>query len=147
MFSSACARRRNRRSKASTSPSTARKPITSRCEVTENQSHGHAGHHHAGPGHTHGVSSDADGRYLTIAFLLIVGFMAFEIAVGILAHSLALLSDAAHMLTDAGALALSLVVIRYVRRPGGDHCCGGRRGREPCGGMGAGEGQPSEPEH
>src|SRR5947199_279430 len=117
MFSSACARRRNRRSKASTSPSTARKPITSRCEVTENQSHGHAGHHHAGPGHTHGVSSDADGRYLTIAFLLIVGFMAFEIAVGILAHSLALLSDAAHMLTDAGALGLSLVVLWLAARP------------------------------
>jgi cobalt-zinc-cadmium efflux system protein len=37
--------------------------------------------------------------------------------VGILAHSLALLSDAAHMLTDAGALLLSLVVIRLVARP------------------------------
>src|SRR5947199_6705702 len=128
MFSSACARRRNRRSKASTSPSTARKPITSRCEVTENQSHGHAGHHHAGPGHTHGVSSDADGRYLTIAFLLIVGFMAFEIAVGILAHSLALLSDAAHMLTDAGALAMSLVVLRLAAQPvGGNRTFGLRR--------------------
>ena len=38
---------------------------------------------------------------------------------GILAHSLALLSDAAHTLTDAAALALSLVVIRLVRRPPG----------------------------
>lgn len=43
--------------------------------------------------------------------------MAAEVVVGILAHSLALLADAAHMLTDAGALAMSLIVIRLVRRP------------------------------
>jgi cobalt-zinc-cadmium efflux system protein len=40
-----------------------------------------------------------------------------EVVVGIAARSLALLSDAAHMLTDAGALALSLVAIRLARRP------------------------------
>ena len=74
----------------------------------------HSGHSHGSAGHSHGASANADSRYLTIAFVLIVAFMAFEIVVGILAHSLALLSDAAHMLTDAGALALSLVVIRYV---------------------------------
>ena len=74
--------------------------------------HDHAAHEHGAGGHTHSVSVDADGRYLTIALLLIVGFMAFEVVVGIVAHSLALLSDAAHMLTDAGALALSLVVLR-----------------------------------
>ena len=56
--------------------------------------------------------------------------MAFEVVVGILAHSLALLSDAAHMLTDAGALALSLVVLRYVRRPGGEALTYGRRRAE-----------------
>jgi cobalt-zinc-cadmium efflux system protein len=76
------------------------------------------------------VSADADGRYLIIAFLLIVGFMAFEIVIGILAHSLALLSDAAHMLTDAGALALSLVILRYVQRPGGEALTYGRRRAE-----------------
>jgi len=43
--------------------------------------------------------------------------MAVEVVVGILANSLALLSDAAHMLTDAGALALSLVVISLAARP------------------------------
>ena len=56
--------------------------------------------------------------------------MAFEVVVGIVAHSLALLSDAAHMLTDAGALALSLVVLRYVRRPGGEALTYGRRRAE-----------------
>jgi len=92
--------------------------------------HDHAGHHQGGAGHSHGVSTDADDRYLTIAFVLIVGFMAFEVVVGILAHSLALLSDAAHMLTDAGALALSLVVLRYVQRPGGEGLTYGRRRAE-----------------
>jgi cobalt-zinc-cadmium efflux system protein len=70
-------------------------------------------HHH----HDHGVSADADRGKLAIALALIVGFMAVEVVVGILAGSLALLSDAAHMLTDAGALALSLLAIRLARRP------------------------------
>ena len=97
-------------------------------------SHGPDGHHHhdghSHAGHPHGATADADRRYLTIAFVLIVGFMAFEIVVGLVAHSLALLSDAAHMLTDAGALALSLVVIRYVQRPGGETLTYGRRRAE-----------------
>jgi len=43
---------------------------------------------------------------LTIALGLIVGFM-LEVVVGALVHSLALLSDGVHMLTDAGAIGLS----------------------------------------
>ena len=43
--------------------------------------------------------------------------MAVEVTVGILASSLALLSDAAHMLTDATAIGLSLVAIRLAQRP------------------------------
>ena len=62
----------------------------------------HAGHGHAG--HSHGVSADADVRKLAIALALIVAFMAAEVVVGFLSGSLALLSDAAHMLTDAAAL-------------------------------------------
>ena len=67
--------------------------------------------------HSHGVSRDADWRYLTIAFALIVGFMLVEVVVGFIASSLALISDAGHMLTDAGALALGLVAIRLAQRP------------------------------
>ena len=94
-----------------------------------NHQHDHEAHgDHAG--HCYAVSTDADSRYLTIAFLLIVGLMAFEIVVGIIAHSLALLSDAAHMLTDAAALALSLAVIRFVQRPGGEALTYGRRRAE-----------------
>src|SRR5437763_14781832 len=86
------------------------------------------GHDHAG--HAHGVSEDANSRRLATALGLIAGFMAAEVVVGILAHSLALLSDAAHMLTDAGALVVSLVVIRLVRRPSGGNLTFGLRRSE-----------------
>ena len=96
--------------------------------MDHNDHHHH--HHHAGAAHAHGVSEDADRRYLTIAFLLIAGFMAIEVIVGIAARSLALLSDAAHMLTDAGALALSLVVLRYVQQSGSESLTYGRKRAE-----------------
>jgi len=76
--------------------------------------------HYSHQGHSHAaLNPDADKRPLSIALGLIVSFMAAEVVVGILAHSLALLSDAAHMLTDAGALAMSLVVLRLAARPAG----------------------------
>ena len=64
-------------------------------------------------------SPTADSRRLTAALALILGFMAVEVVVGVLASSLALLSDAAHMLTDAGAIALALLAARLARRPAG----------------------------
>jgi cobalt-zinc-cadmium efflux system protein len=70
--------------------------------------------------HAHAVSSDADLRWLAAALAINVAFMAVELAAGIVASSLALLSDAAHMLTDAGAIALALFAARLARRrPGG----------------------------
>ena len=76
------------------------------------------GHGHA-HSHSHGLSAEADRRWLAIAMVLIVGFMAAEVVVGVLAHSLALISDAGHMLTDAGSIALALVAIRLAARPAG----------------------------
>lgn len=73
-----------------------------------------AGHHHQ---HGHAHVATADGRRLGLALALILAFMAVEVVVGILASSLALLSDAAHMLTDAGAIALALVAARLAGRP------------------------------
>jgi cobalt-zinc-cadmium efflux system protein len=67
--------------------------------------------------HHHGHSADADRGKLTVALALILAFMAAEVVTGILANSLALLSDAAHMLTDAAAIGLSLVAIRLASRP------------------------------
>jgi cobalt-zinc-cadmium efflux system protein len=72
---------------------------------------GHAHHHH------HAISPDADHRRLGIALALIVGFMVVEVVVGAITSSLALLSDAAHMLADAGAIALALVAARLAGRP------------------------------
>ncbi|MGI8781784.1 MAG: cation diffusion facilitator family transporter [Solirubrobacteraceae bacterium] len=75
------------------------------------QSHGHA--------HTHAPAPDADRRWLSVALGLIGAFMAVEVVAGVLADSLALLSDAAHMLTDAGSLGLALVAARLAARPPG----------------------------
>jgi cobalt-zinc-cadmium efflux system protein len=71
----------------------------------------HGGHRHGA--HVHGD----DSARLAIALALIVAFIAVEVSTGILAHSLALLSDGAHMLTDAAAIALSLLAARVARRP------------------------------
>jgi cobalt-zinc-cadmium efflux system protein len=68
--------------------------------------------------HSHALAAtDADRRYLGLALALLVGFMVAEVVVAVLAHSLALLSDAGHMLTDAGAIAASLWAIRLAARP------------------------------
>jgi len=72
------------------------------------------GHEH---GHEHGVSAETAIRPLSIALALIVGFMAVEVVVSVVADSLALLSDAAHMLVDAAALGLSVWAARLALRP------------------------------
>ncbi|MEU1827415.1 MULTISPECIES: cation diffusion facilitator family transporter [Streptomyces] len=80
--------------------------------------HAHSHDHGSGHGgHSHGVAADADRRWLTIALTLITVFMAAEVTVGILASSLALISDAAHMLTDAASIVLALIAMRLAARP------------------------------
>jgi len=71
------------------------------------------GEHH---GHER-ITAGADRRWLAAALAVIVAFMVGEVVVALATHSLALLSDAAHMLTDAGALALALVALRLASRP------------------------------
>lgn len=58
-------------------------------------------------------------RWLTVALAVNAGFMLVEVLAGALAGSLALLSDAAHMLTDAAAIALALVAARLAQRRAG----------------------------
>lgn len=59
-------------------------------------------------GHDHGAELKALGRNrLAIALLLTVAFMGVELVVGLVSNSLALVSDAGHMLTDAAALGLA----------------------------------------
>jgi cobalt-zinc-cadmium efflux system protein len=52
---------------------------------------------------------------MTLALVLV--YMAVEVIGGLLAHSLALIADAGHMLSDAGALGLTLFAMRFARRP------------------------------
>lgn len=77
-------------------------------------SHAHAHDEHA---HSRSLRPDADRRYLLIALALLLGFMLFEVVLGFLASSLALISDAGHMLTDVGALAMALVAMRLAASP------------------------------
>lgn len=78
---------------------------------------GHAHAHADHSGHSHGVSADADRRWLRAALALIVAFMAVEVVIGFVARSLALISDAAHMLTDAVSIVLALIAMRLAARP------------------------------
>ncbi|KAB2345144.1 cation diffusion facilitator family transporter [Actinomadura rudentiformis] len=77
----------------------------------QGQGHGH------GHGHGHGVSANADRRYLTTALALILGYMSVEATIGVIASSLALISDAAHMMTDAFAIIFALIAMRIAARP------------------------------
>jgi cobalt-zinc-cadmium efflux system protein len=68
-------------------------------------------------GHDHGGS--ASGRHvgaLTAAFAIAAVFMVVEFAVGLLTSSLALISDAAHMLTDVVGVGLALTAIVVAKR-------------------------------
>ena len=69
--------------------------------------------HHA-HGHHH---TKTNRKALFIAFLSIFGFMVVEAIGGWLTGSLALLSDAGHMFSDAAALFLSLTAMRIAARP------------------------------
>jgi cobalt-zinc-cadmium efflux system protein len=78
--------------------------------------------------HSHGVARETDRRLLLGALALIVAFLVAEVVVALVIGSLALLADAGHMLTDAGALALALVAMRLAARPaGGAYTYGLRR--------------------
>ncbi len=75
---------------------------------------------HADHAHHHGhlrTSSRADRRMLAIALGLFLVFTILEVVAGLVADSLALLADAGHMATDAGALALALFAAWAATRP------------------------------
>jgi cobalt-zinc-cadmium efflux system protein len=86
-------------------------------------SHGH--------GHDHGVSAETDRRRLVVALALLLGFAAAEVTVGLLAGSVALLTDAGHMAADAAALGLALVAIGLAARPPGGALTFGLKRAEP----------------
>ena len=77
--------------------------------------HAHAESGHGG--HQHAMRPDADRRYLIIALALLVAFLITEVVVAFLSGSLALLSDAGHMLSDVGAIGASLWAMSLAARP------------------------------
>lgn len=63
-------------------------------------------------GHSHDHGHSKNKKALLIAFLLTTSFMIAEVIGGFVTNSLALLSDAGHMLSDAVSLALSLLAFK-----------------------------------
>lgn len=84
--------------------------------------HNHRGnsHSHEGHGHSHGVSLARAGarhvKRLTIAFVITAAFFVVEAVAGLATNSLALLSDAGHMLTDVIGLGMALAAIQLATR-------------------------------
>lgn len=66
--------------------------------------------------HDHPVATKQNQKQLTIALILTSIFLVAEVVGGLMTGSLALLSDAAHMFTDASALAISLAAVQIAKR-------------------------------
>jgi cobalt-zinc-cadmium efflux system protein len=77
-----------------------------------------AGHDHGG--HSHNHAAGANSRMLAIALGLTTAFLIAEVIGAFVFNSLALLSDAAHMFTDAAALAIALAAVKIGQRPADD---------------------------
>lgn len=75
---------------------------------------------HAGHDHSHAVVTEDNAKKLTFALILTTSFLIVEVIAGFMTQSLALLSDAAHMFTDAAALAIALVAIKIGKLPADD---------------------------
>lgn len=81
--------------------------------------HHHHGHSHS-HGHSHGVASARNRKRLAWTLALAAVYMVAELVGGLMSNSLALLADAGHMLSDVGALALSLFALWMAQKPATD---------------------------
>ena len=77
--------------------------------------HSHAGHSHGAGGHVHAPANF--GRAFLIGIVLNAGFVVAEVVYGILGHSMALIADGAHNLTDVLGLAAAWLAAVLARRP------------------------------
>lgn len=93
-------------------PSAVRAPAH---EHAHDHAHDH-GHPHA-HGHAHDHAHTTSTRRLALALGVTGLLLVAELVGGLLSNSVALIADAGHMLTDAGALGLSLFVAWFSRRP------------------------------
>ncbi|MDO9354175.1 MAG: cation diffusion facilitator family transporter [Solirubrobacteraceae bacterium] len=85
----------------------------------DGHTHGHGGHDHGAGGHHHHVSAVgvSEPRWLWVALGLLAAVALIEVVAGVAAGSTALLSDAAHVVTDALAIGIALFAIRIAQRP------------------------------
>jgi len=79
--------------------------------------HAHGAHDHSHGGHSHAAHSHGTGRVLQISLVVTALYIALLVVAGIRAHSLALLSEAGHNLSDLLALLLSLAAVYLEGRP------------------------------
>ena len=70
-----------------------------------------------GAGHSHGTATGAHRSRLLTALLITLTVMVAEVIGGLISGSLALLADAAHMLTDAAGVGLALLAAWFASRP------------------------------
>lgn len=92
--------------------------------MEESHSHSHSAHSHSHQGHSHGHQGHSHGQVvklrsvntaLIIGIILNLAFVVIEAVVGLVIHSLSLLSDAGHNLADVASLGLSLFAYRMMR--------------------------------
>jgi cobalt-zinc-cadmium efflux system protein len=74
-------------------------------------------HEHDHAEGAHGASTERSARRLALSLAVTAGIMVAEAVGGLVSGSLALLSDAGHMLTDVAALGLALLAVRFASRP------------------------------
>jgi cobalt-zinc-cadmium efflux system protein len=104
--------------------------------LTEERVHGHEHGHDRGHDHhheRHGDPGSRSRRRLALSLVCTAGIMVVEAVGGLLSGSLALVSDAGHMLTDTGALGLALVAAILAGRPADDRRTYGYRRAEVLG--------------
>jgi len=74
-------------------------------------------HDHGPGGHSHDHTAGANATMLGWALALTATYLVAEVVGGLVFNSLALLSDAAHMMTDVMALVIALMAIRLGAKP------------------------------
>ena len=83
--------------------------------MSDAHDHGHA--HGHGHGHAHFTGGGDARRALKITLALNAAFLVIEVGLGLWSGSLALLADAAHMVSDVGAIALAWGAAELALRP------------------------------
>lgn len=85
--------------------------------MEESHAHGHENHAHGSHGHSHGhiVQLRSVNTAFVAGIILNLLFVVIEAVVGLIIHSLSLLSDAGHNLADVASLGLSLFAFRMMK--------------------------------